>query len=120
MLRKKFIDKQRRLRLTTNTLLYFPIYCPNLANSLYLCIAYKRLTPTVFVFINMNEYLFYTTEGHTDAPNLNVPIENCQILGRVKANDTESAYKILFEENPWITKAKFNPCHIIGEQILTK
>ena len=44
-------------------------------------------------FANMNEYIIYTTEGYTEAPNENVEIENCQVLGRVSGDNQENALK---------------------------
>ena len=56
----------------------------------------------------MNEYLFYTFEGYTEGPNVDYPVENCQILGRVKGNNPQEALKNLLKENVWITKAGFS------------
>lgn len=36
----------------------------------------------------MNEYIFYTAEGISLAPNQNVEIDNCQVLGFVEAKKT--------------------------------
>lgn len=38
----------------------------------------------------MNEYIIYTTEGHTIAPNENVEVENCQVLGCATGIDSVS------------------------------
>ena len=35
----------------------------------------------------MNEYIFYTTEGQTLAPNVDYTIENCQVLGFAKGDN---------------------------------
>ena len=37
----------------------------------------------------MKEYIIYTTEGTTYAPNETVEIDNCQILGRECGVDSE-------------------------------
>ena len=47
----------------------------------------------------MSEYIFYTTEGFTQAPNGN-NVENCQVLGRafgknIKKQGAISSKKIL-------------------------
>lgn len=48
----------------------------------------------------MNEYIFYTTEGTTLAPNQDFDVENCQILGFVNAPTLSNAKKLLLQENP--------------------
>lgn len=35
----------------------------------------------------MNEYIFYTDEGYTEGPNEDLPVENCQMLGCVMADN---------------------------------
>ncbi len=67
----------------------------------------------------MNEYIFYTTEGHTDAPNDSIEVENCQVLGMVKGNNESEAQEQLLNENPWITEAGFDPAEFLVRQILT-
>lgn len=49
----------------------------------------------------MAEYIFYTAEGYTQAPNGN-DIENCQLLGRAYGDNTNQALDNLLKENPWI------------------
>lgn len=41
----------------------------------------------------MNEYLFYTMEGTTIAPNRDFDLENCQILGRSKGDSKTEAWR---------------------------
>lgn len=65
----------------------------------------------------MKEYIIYTTEGHTIAPNENVEVENCQVLGRVYGKDEKEAQANLLEENPWILKAGFSPSRFIVKQL---
>lgn len=67
----------------------------------------------------MNEYIFYTTEGTTLAPNQDIDIENCQILGFVNASNLSNAKKLLLQENPWIVKANFSIDKIMVRQVLT-
>ena len=67
----------------------------------------------------MNEYIFYTTEGHTDAPNDSIEVENCQVLGTMRGSNQEEAQENLLIENPWITEAGFDPAEFIVRQILT-
>ena len=38
----------------------------------------------------MNSYLIYTTEGFTESPE-NIEVENCQLLGRINAENKEQA-----------------------------
>lgn len=68
----------------------------------------------------MNEYLFFTTEGNTTAPNADIEVENCQLLGRIRATSIEMARGKLLEENSWIEKAGFTLGEFIQEQIITK
>ena len=68
----------------------------------------------------MNEYLFFTPEGTTIAPNANIEVENCQLLGRVRASCVDEARIILLEENPWIEEAGFSTGDLIQEQIITE
>lgn len=68
----------------------------------------------------MNEYIFYTTEGYTDAPNDGIEAENCQVLGIVRCSNESEAQENLLNENPWITKAGFAPEEFFVRQILTK
>lgn len=51
----------------------------------------------------MHTYLFYTSEGYTEAPDLSA-VENCQILGVVQSDTEETARTRLIEENPWISE----------------
>lgn len=67
----------------------------------------------------MNEYIFYTAEGYTYAPNEKYEVENCQILGIVKGKDKCEAQKILLKENPWIIKAGFNPSEFYVRQLIS-
>lgn len=68
----------------------------------------------------MNEYIFYTTEGATLAPNQNVEVDNCQILGFVEAKNISEAKDLLLADNPWIVKAGFSTSMIRVKQVLTK
>lgn len=65
----------------------------------------------------MSEYIIYTTEGHTIAPNENIEIENCQVLGIAKGKDKEEAKDNLLKENPWITEAGFYRSEFIIRQL---
>ena len=67
----------------------------------------------------MNEYIIFTTEGHTIAPNENIEVENCQMLGRVRGNNPKEAKDNLLKENPWITEAGFDSSEFIVEQLLS-
>lgn len=68
----------------------------------------------------MNEYIFYTTEGETFAPNEEVAVENCQMLGRIEAKNVHQAQEKLFKENQWISEAGFDASEILVQQIITK
>ena len=67
----------------------------------------------------MNEYIIYTTEGNTVAPNENIEVENCQVLGIAKGKNKVEAKDNLIKDNPWIIKAGFNKSKFIVRQLLT-
>ena len=67
----------------------------------------------------MNDYIFYTTEGHTDAPNAAFEIENCQVIGIARGASQEVALSNLLSTNPWIAQAGFDTAKFIVRQILT-
>ena len=66
----------------------------------------------------MIEYIFYTTEGFTQAPDGN-DIENCQLLGRVYGKDKHDALSNLLKENPWIKERGFEPCETICKELVS-
>ena len=66
----------------------------------------------------MTEYIFYTTEGFTQAPDGN-DIENCQLLGRAYGKDKHDALSNLLKENPWITERGFEPCETICKELVS-
>lgn len=76
---------------------------------------FKRITPHDVK--EMKEYIIYTTEGYTTAPNENFEVENCQVLGRAHGKDEKEAQANLLEENPWILKAGFSPTKFIVKQL---
>ena len=65
----------------------------------------------------MNEYIFYTPEGHTIAPNENVEVENCQMLGTARGKNEREAKSNLLKENSWIIEAGFNPSEFMIRQL---
>lgn len=66
----------------------------------------------------MNEYIIYTTEGHTIAPNEYVKVENCQVLGSAKGSNKNEAVDNLLTLNPWITEAGFSRSEFIVRQLM--
>ena len=64
----------------------------------------------------MTEYIFYTTEGFTQAPD-GENIENCQLLGRAYGNEKHDALQNLLKENTWIEQRGFNPYEVIGKEL---
>ena len=66
----------------------------------------------------MNEYIFYTPEGYTTAPNENVDVENCQLLGTARGKDKGEAIKNLLKDNPWIIEAGFDPSAFVSRQLV--
>ena len=67
----------------------------------------------------MNEYIFYTTEGQTYAPNDSIEVENCLVLGTASGSNEREAQENLLNENPWINEAGFDPAEFLVRQILT-
>ena len=67
----------------------------------------------------MSEYIFYTTEGFTQAPNGN-DVENCQVLGRAFGKNAKEARCNLLKENPWIEEAGFDMEDLLVKQVLTE
>ena len=67
----------------------------------------------------MNEYIIYTTEGYTIAPNEDVEVENCQVLGCACGNNAAEAQDNLLKDNPWITEAGFDRAEFIVKQIVS-
>lgn len=67
----------------------------------------------------MNEYIIYTKEGYTIAPNNDIDVENCQVLGCVRGNDATEAQDKLLRENSWIIEAGFLRSEFIIKQIQT-
>ncbi len=65
----------------------------------------------------MNHYLLYTTEGTTIAPNPDVDVDNCQVLGRASGHTPQEAIGRLLRENPWIARAGFTPAAILAVKI---
>lgn len=65
----------------------------------------------------MNEYIFYTPEGYTIAPNENIEVENCQLLGIDLGKDENEAKTNLLKHNPWITEAGFNPAKFFNRRL---
>ena len=68
---------------------------------------------------SMNEYIIFTTEGHTTAPNENVEVENCQVLGRARGNNPNEAKDNLLKDNQWIAEAGFNSSKFVVVQFLS-
>lgn len=66
----------------------------------------------------MTEYIFYTTEGFTQATDGN-DIENCQLLGRAYGKDKHDALSNLLKENPWIKERGFEPCETICKELVS-
>ena len=65
----------------------------------------------------MTEYIFYTTEGFTQAPDGD-DIENCQLLGRAFGKDKHDALSNLVKENSWIEDRGFEPYEAIWPSVM--
>lgn len=68
----------------------------------------------------MKQYILITTEGNSIAPNENIYVENCQVLGEIKAENETHAIEIFFNEQPWASQAGFSHENIICKQILSQ
>ena len=66
----------------------------------------------------MNEYIIYTIEGYTIAPNEDVGVENCQVLGCAHGSTPQEAKDNLLKDNPWIIEAGFAPAEFIVRQLM--
>lgn len=67
----------------------------------------------------MNEYIFYTLEGYTISPT-NIEVENCQLLGFAKGENSQDALANLIIENQWIIEYGFNVDKIISRQVVSQ
>lgn len=65
----------------------------------------------------MNEYIIYTTEGNTIAPNEDVEVDNCQVLGCALGTNATEAENNLLKDNPWIIEAGYDPDKFIVRQL---
>lgn len=66
-----------------------------------------------------NNYLFYTTEGYTQSPDMR-EIENCQVLGRAQGATKYIALQNLLAANPWIMEHQYSVNAIVACQIIDK
>jgi len=55
----------------------------------------------------MPTFLFYTSEGWTQAPDMS-DVENYQILGFVQEQDEQKAMHQLLYDNPWIVEHHYD------------
>lgn len=62
-------------------------------------------------------YIFYTAEGATVAPDNEIPIENCQMLGISKGINHINARGNLLRDNQWILDVGFNPDEIMARRL---
>ena len=67
----------------------------------------------------MNEYLIYTAEGFTESLENN-EVENCQLLGRIQAEDNEQAKDCLKKDNPLIEEIGFDIDSAFVQQVLSE
>lgn len=64
----------------------------------------------------MNKYIIYTPEGFCEDPNGN-EVGNCQVLGKVEAENVEEAIAKLFNEEPWIANDGFDPNEVYVDRL---
>ena len=67
---------------------------------------------------SMKEYIIYTPEGVTVAPNESYLVENCQVLGCAFGNNAIDAVVNLLSKNQWIIKAGFEKDKFIIRQLI--
>jgi hypothetical protein len=67
--------------------------------------------------MNVKEYIIYTPEGATIAPNEECLVENCQVLGCVLGESPAGAIDTLLRDNPWIIEAGFSRDEFIVRQL---
>ena len=67
----------------------------------------------------MKEFIIYTLQGTTNAPNLDVEVENCQVLGIIQADSAGDAINKLFEKNKWISESGFTKDCAIVKQLFS-
>jgi len=65
----------------------------------------------------VNEYLFYTPEGRTLAPDASREVENCQVLGRARGRNPAEAKTALLQDNPWIVESGFDPARFLAAKL---
>ena len=68
--------------------------------------------------MNVKEYIIYTPEGATIAPNNKCAIENCQVLGCALGDSSAGAVDTLLRDNPWILDAGFSRDEFIVRQLV--
>ena len=68
----------------------------------------------------MKEFIFYTTEGYTTAPDGHSNVENCQILGITSGCDSKNALHRLLQDSPWIVDLEYNIDNIICRELTLK
>ena len=67
----------------------------------------------------MKKYIFITKEGRTEAPNLDIEVENMQVIGIVEGvTNEDEALKKLLKENTWIWESGFNVAEFIAYEIV--
>ena len=62
-------------------------------------------------------YLFYTSQGYTTAPD-NSDVENLQVLGIERGDTFEIAFQNLIANNIWIIEKGYNLSQIIGKALV--
>lgn len=65
----------------------------------------------------MNEYIFYTWDGYSTAPDGEV-VENYQVLGFANGETAEEAKQKLLSENSWILDHGFDPENFYHRQVI--
>lgn len=71
-------------------------------------------------YFPMNEYIIYTTEGETIAPNGEVDVDNCQVIGSFAADSPLHAVEAAMAVEQWVGEAGFDPGEFIVKQLLTE
>ena len=67
----------------------------------------------------MRDYIFYTMEGYTVAPDGDTDVENCQVLGYSSGKNIECAQQNLIHDNPWIEQHGFDITNAMSLQVIS-
>lgn len=68
----------------------------------------------------MKEYIFYTTDGYTMAPDGCSDVENCQVLGITFGSNSKDALFRLIQNSPWIANFGYNIKNVMCRELVSE